>query len=224
MLPIQPADVCAVSTPAIVGAPASIRIGDGNLHCVEMFIDTGRWAGVPFLLRTGKRPGRRAENHFDRVPTSRPRACFPPTQAWVPQGRPPDIRPGGCLEDVVIVLRQAPGSRDAARQTQPAVRDARHRFLGGLPEAYERWYLDAMRGDHTLFNTAGESSAVGGFNTVAGSPTAVRLYAPGRGVNAIHPARRPSGAGACRLSVLWRDPNKLAASPGQLIPSTTLSP
>ena len=100
-----------------------------------------------------------------------------------------------------------PGPGHAARQAEPAVRDARHRrCIGDVLEAYERLILDAMRGDHTLFTTAEGIERLWEVSTpLLEAPPPVRLYAPGSwGPNAIHQLIAPR---AWRLPFErgWRD-------------------
>jgi glucose-6-phosphate 1-dehydrogenase len=121
---------------------------------LKCFIDNWRWAGVPFFLRTGKKmaEGQRIISIAFREP---PKSMFPPGSGVGAQG--PDHLTFDLADqpqDEPVLLRQAPRPRHAAGQAEPAVRDARHRpdrrRAGGLRAADP----DAMRGDHTLFNTA----------------------------------------------------------------------
>ena len=78
----------------------------------------------------------------------------------------------------------------------------------GLLEAYERLILDAMRGDHTLFNTAEGIERLWQVSTqLLENPPPVRLYSPGGwGPKSIHQLIAPH---AWRLPFerAWRDPN-----------------
>ena len=88
-------------------------------------IDNWRWAGVPFYLRTGKRMAEGRARHLDRVQRA--------AEEHVPRGigrrrartRPPHLRPGRRVAPVTVVLREAAGPRNAARQAEPAVLAAR---------------------------------------------------------------------------------------------------
>ena len=94
------------------------------LKCAHRQLALGRRAVLPAHRQAA---GRGAAHHLDRLPRA--------AQEHVPGrlGRrragagPPDLRPRRRLEDVAVVLRQAPRPRHAARQAQPAVRHARHR-------------------------------------------------------------------------------------------------
>lgn len=116
---------------------------------LRVCIDSWRWAGVPFLLRTGKRLPQRATEialHLKAVPPilfNRDR-----------------VRP---LEPNVLVLRiqpdegfslgissKVPGTR---LRIEPVDMNFRYTgaFCSGSPEAYERLLLDVLAGDTTLF-------------------------------------------------------------------------
>jgi len=79
-------------------------------------------------------------------------------------------------------------------------------FRHGLPEAYERLILDAMRGDHTLFTTAeGIERLWEVSQPLLDDPPPVRPYAVGSwGPNAIHQLIAPY---AWRLPFerVWRE-------------------
>ncbi len=113
---------------------------------LTFFIDSWRWAGVPFYLRTGKRMANQV------------------TEIAVHLRRPPlSIFPGeDDLEPNVIILRLQPneGISVAFGAKQPGIRkagpvrmDFRHQSEFGRhpPSAYATLLLDAMRGDATLF-------------------------------------------------------------------------
>ncbi len=81
-------------------------------------IDNWRWAGVPFYLRTGKRlaEGQRIISIAFREP---PKSMFPEGLGHRrARTRSPDLRSGGCREDLAVVLRQAARARhDASTST-----------------------------------------------------------------------------------------------------------
>jgi glucose-6-phosphate 1-dehydrogenase len=121
---------------------------------LRLELNTWRWAGVPFFLRTGKRLPKRATEiaiQFRR----------PPTELFEPEA---DGR-GGANQ---LVLRiqpnegaslyfeaKIPGSR---RRLQEVRMDFRYgtAFAVPPPEAYERLLLDVMLGDPTLFTRTDE--------------------------------------------------------------------
>ena len=128
MLPIDPSDV-------VRGQYTGYRAEEGvdpesdteTFIALKCAIDNWRWAGVPFFLRTGKRlaEGQRIISIAFREP---PKSMFPAGSGVGAQGPgPSDLRSGGRLEDVALLLRQAPRPRHAAGQAEPAIRHARHR-------------------------------------------------------------------------------------------------
>ena len=128
MLPIDPKDV-------VRGQYTGYRSEEGvdpesdteTFIALKCQIDNWRWAGVPFFLRTGKRLAEGPEDHLDRLPRA--------AEEHVPGGLgrrraragSSDLRPRRRLEDVAVLLRQAPRPGHAARQAEPAIRHARHR-------------------------------------------------------------------------------------------------
>lgn len=117
-------------------------------------IDNWRWAGVPFYLRTGKEmaEGARIISIAFREP---PKSMFPAGSGVGTQG--PDHLTFDLADSSKLSLsfygkRPGPGMRLDKLSLQFALhetgRDA------DVLEAYERLVLDAMIGDHTLFNTA----------------------------------------------------------------------
>lgn len=81
--------------------------------------------------------------------------------------------------------------------------------IGDVLEAYERLVLDAMRGDHTLFNTAEGIERLWQVSTLLlQTPPPVRSYVPGSwGPKSIHQLIAPH---VWRLPFerAWRDPNQ----------------
>jgi glucose-6-phosphate 1-dehydrogenase len=116
---------------------------------VRLGIETRRWAGVPFYLRTGKRLPRRVTEiavSFKRAPHL-PFAVTDTTEL----GRNQlviRVQP-----DEGVTLRfgsKVPGS---AMEVRDVAMDFLYgaAFTEGLPEAYERLILDVLIGDGTLF-------------------------------------------------------------------------
>jgi glucose-6-phosphate 1-dehydrogenase len=116
---------------------------------VRLGIETRRWAGVPFYVRTGKRLPRRVTEiaiQFKSVP----HLMFKLTEG---QTLPPNVLTMRIQPDEGVTLRfgsKVPGSA-------MEVRDVSMDFLYGesftesSPEAYERLILDVLLGDQTLF-------------------------------------------------------------------------
>ena len=116
---------------------------------LELQIDTRRWAGVPFYLRTGKRLGRRVTEIavvFDRAPHL-------PFETTATEELGQNALVIRVQPDEGITLRfgsKVPG-------TQMEVRDVTmdfgygHSFTEASPEAYERLILDVLLGEPPLF-------------------------------------------------------------------------
>ena len=124
---------------------------------LRFFIDNLRWAGVPFLLRTGKRLPKRVSEIAIQF-RSAPLMLFD-------DGPLSDIEPNVLAMQVQpdegITLRfdsKVPGQ---ANQIRPVTMDFRYNAAFGVesPEAYERLLLDAMLGDSTLFTRSDEVEA-----------------------------------------------------------------
>jgi glucose-6-phosphate 1-dehydrogenase len=116
---------------------------------LRLEVDNWRWAGVPVLLRTGKRLARKAtEIVVQLMPV--------PHLAFRLEG-PVGVRPNQILlqvqpdEGVAVSLgAKVPGPRMRIRQVYLEFLYGTS-FSSQSPEAYERLILDAMRGDATLF-------------------------------------------------------------------------
>jgi glucose-6-phosphate 1-dehydrogenase len=116
---------------------------------LQVFVDNWRWAGVPFLLRTGKRLPKRASEisiHLKPVP-----------------GILFNKNPAARLDPNVLTVRIQPDEGFAlgisSKVPGPRVRvypvnmdfDYSSTFGASSPEAYERLLLDVLAGDPTLF-------------------------------------------------------------------------
>jgi len=116
---------------------------------IRLDIDTRRWAGVPFYLRTGKRLGRRV-TEIAVVFKKAPHLPFESTATTV-------------LGNNALVIRVQPDEGVTIRfgskvpGTSMEVRDVTmdfgygHAFTESSPEAYERLILDVLLGDPPLF-------------------------------------------------------------------------
>jgi glucose-6-phosphate 1-dehydrogenase len=121
---------------------------------IRLELSTWRWAGVPFLLRTGKRLPKRATEiaiQFHR----------PPTELFEPE-----LHGQSGANQLVLRIQpnegasltfeaKVPGSR---RRLQEVRMDFRYgtAFAIPPPEAYERLLLDVMLGDPTLYTRTDE--------------------------------------------------------------------
>ena len=149
---------------------------------LRLEVDNWRWAGVPFLLRAGKRLARRVTEIaiefkrpplrlFTKVPKNgslcdRACECVGTCRCCNAQAQP------GALvfriqPDEGISLTFAAKQPGMQLTLQPVHMDFRYEqsFEQVLPEAYERLLLDALRGDQTLFMRSDEVAAAWQFIT-----------------------------------------------------------
>jgi glucose-6-phosphate 1-dehydrogenase len=124
---------------------------------LQFFIESWRWAGVPFFLRTGKRLPKRASEIAIQF-RSAPLMLF---DAGSLSDIDPNVLAIKIQPDEGISLRfdsKVPGQ---ANQIRPVTMDFRYNASFGVesPEAYERLLLDAMLGDSTLFTRSDEVEA-----------------------------------------------------------------
>src|SRR5579864_5484456 len=213
MLPIQPGDVVRGQYTGYRAEPGVNPESETETFiALKCLIDNWRWAGVPFFLRTGKRlaEGQRIISIAFREP---PKSMFPANSGVGAQGPDHltfDLADASKMSLSFYGKRPGPGMRLDKLSLQFAMHDTG--FIGDVLEAYERLILDAMRGDHTLFNTAEGIERLWEVSTpLLENPAPVRSYAPGSwGPNAIHQLVAPR---AWRLPFerVWRDPNKLGA-------------
>jgi glucose-6-phosphate 1-dehydrogenase len=122
-------------------------------------IDTWRWAGVPFYLRTGKRmSGRFSEIAvtFKPVPHSI-FAALGPDGALEPNRLIIRLQPDDGVK--LITMAKIPGSgRLRLRETELDLRFGQA-FSDRSPDAYERLLTDVLRGQQTLFMRRDEVEA-----------------------------------------------------------------
>jgi glucose-6-phosphate 1-dehydrogenase len=133
-------------------------------------VENWRWAGVPFLLRTGKRMTRRVTEiavHFKKPPLKlfRTVECegdfcdLSDARANVLAFR---IQPE---EGVAIDFSAKRPGMSLDLEPKRLSFDYAGAYGRPLPEAYERLIFDALRGDQTLFMPADELEAAWGFVT-----------------------------------------------------------
>jgi glucose-6-phosphate 1-dehydrogenase len=124
---------------------------------MRLEIDTWRWAGVPFYLRTGKRLARKA-TEIAVVLKPVPHLAFGQEGSL---GVQPNqlilhVQPN---EGVSLSLgAKIPGTKMRIRPVQMEFLYGTA-FMSQSPEAYERLITDAMRGDATLFTRNDEVEA-----------------------------------------------------------------
>lgn len=195
LLPITPSDV-------IRGQFMGYREEDGvapdsdteTFIALKVGIDNWRWAGVPIYLRTGKKMAdgmRIISIAFKEAP----RTMFPPGSGVGQQG--PDHLTFDLADNSRVSLsfygkRPGPGMKIEKLSMQFSTQETAE--VGDVLEAYERLLLDAMRGDHTLFNTAeGIESLWDRSTPLLDDPPPVKLYPQGTwGPNAIHQLIAPN--------------------------------
>jgi glucose-6-phosphate 1-dehydrogenase len=118
----------------------------------KLRVDTWRWADTPFYVRTGKRLAKRETTiavQFKRVPQS----LFTHSDGLRPNVLAIHVQPD---EGVSLGIgAKVPGQGMTVRTVNMDFLYG-GAFRTGLPEAYERLILDAMRGDPTLFTRADE--------------------------------------------------------------------
>jgi glucose-6-phosphate 1-dehydrogenase len=124
---------------------------------LRLEVDTWRWAGVPFYLRTGKRLARKRTE----IAITLKQVPLLPFDADGSLGARPN--------ELVLAIQPEEGVSLSLAAKIPGlrmrVRPVNMEFLYGAaflsqsPEAYERLILDAMRGEATLFTRSDEVEA-----------------------------------------------------------------
>ncbi|MDN4052705.1 glucose-6-phosphate dehydrogenase [Massilia sp. YIM B02763] len=119
-------------------------------------IDTWRWAGVPFYLRTGKRMADRLAEIVVRFKTI-PHSIFnQPTSSFQPNSLVIRLQPDEGLS--MNLMAKTPGDSMRLKQAELEL-DFREQFKAPRMEAYERLLLDVLRGQLTLFMRGDELEA-----------------------------------------------------------------
>ena len=124
---------------------------------LRLEVDNWRWAGVPMVLRTGKRLARKV-TEIAVILKPVPHVAFSEdgSRGVRPNVLVLTVQPN---EGVSLSIgAKIPGTRMAIRQVQMEFSYG-SAFLSQSPEAYERLILDAMRGDATLFTRNDEVEA-----------------------------------------------------------------
>ena len=130
---------------------------------LRVSLDSWRWAGVPFFLRTGKRLSRRATEisiHFRRPPLNlfgrQARVSAQPNVLAL------RIQP---REGITLGFNAKIPGRASDMRTVAMDFAYGSAFADELPDAYERLLLDAMVGDSTLFMRTDEVDSAWRFVT-----------------------------------------------------------
>jgi glucose-6-phosphate 1-dehydrogenase len=133
-------------------------------------IESWRWAGVPFLLRTGKRLPRRVTEiavQFKLPPLQMFRTVECEGDFCDLTQANPNVLAFRIQPDEGICLSFSAKRPGMQLDLSPVhfVFDYKNAFNGKLPEAYERLLLDALRGDSSLFMRSDELEAAWTFAT-----------------------------------------------------------
>ena len=129
MLPIEPSDVVRgqyVGYRDIDGRRARLR--DRDLHRAQVLRRQLALGRRPVLPAHRQAAGRGRPDHLDRLPRAAALDVPAGLRRRRQRARPPDLRPRRPVEDVAVLLRQAPRPGHAAGQALDAVRDARDRL------------------------------------------------------------------------------------------------
>jgi glucose-6-phosphate 1-dehydrogenase len=133
--------------------------GTETFAALKVEIDTWRWSGVPFYLRTGKRmSGRFSEIAVTFKPV--------PHSIFAPLGQDGALQPNRLIIRLqpddgmkLMTMAKIPGSgRLRLRETELDLRFGQA-FLDRSPDAYERLLTDVLRGQQTLFMRRDEVEA-----------------------------------------------------------------
>jgi glucose-6-phosphate 1-dehydrogenase len=123
---------------------------------IKAEIDTWRWAGVPFYLRTGKRMAESLAEivvRFKQIPHSifnQPNSSFQPNSLVI------RLQPDEGLS--LNLMAKTPGDSMRLKQAELEL-DFREQFKTPRMDAYERLLLDVLRGQLTLFMRGDELEA-----------------------------------------------------------------
>jgi glucose-6-phosphate 1-dehydrogenase len=146
---------------------------------MELHLDTWRWAGVPFFLRTGKALKQKASEitlKFRKVPFN----LFKGTEMELAKRDHLTIRiqPNEGITIAFNAKRPGPGMH-LGRVTMDF--DYAEDFpMTEIADAYERLLLEAMRGDHSLFiREDGVERAWEVLQPVLDRPAPITFYDPG---------------------------------------------
>ncbi|RJG19107.1 glucose-6-phosphate dehydrogenase [Massilia cavernae] len=135
-------------------APAQSRTE--TFVAIKAEIDTWRWAGVPFYLRTGKRMHDRLAEivvRFKPIPHS---IFNQPNNSFQPNSLVIRLQPDEGLR--MNLMAKTPGDGMRLKQAELEL-DFKEQFKAPRMEAYERLLLDVLRGQLTLFMRGDELEA-----------------------------------------------------------------
>jgi glucose-6-phosphate 1-dehydrogenase len=121
---------------------------------IQLAVDTRRWAGVPYYLRTGKRLGRRVTE----IAVIFKRAPHLPFDDTATEELGQNALVFRVQPDEGVTLRfgsKVPGSKMEVRDVNMDFSYG-HSFTESSPEAYERLILDVLLGEPSLFPNSAE--------------------------------------------------------------------
>jgi glucose-6-phosphate 1-dehydrogenase len=129
------------------GIPADSRTE--TYAAIRLDIDTRRWAGVPFYLRTGKRLGRRVTE----IAVVFKRAPHLPFERTATEELGQNALVIRVQPDEGVTIRFGSKVPGTAMEVRDVTMDFGygHSFTESSPEAYERLILDVLLGDPPLF-------------------------------------------------------------------------
>jgi glucose-6-phosphate 1-dehydrogenase len=116
---------------------------------ITLHVDTRRWAGVPFFLRTGKRLGRRVTE----IAVIFKRAPHLPFEATMTEELGQNALVIRIQPDEGVTIRFGSKVPGTAMEVRDVTMDFRYgtAFTESSPEAYERLLLDVLLGEPSLF-------------------------------------------------------------------------
>ncbi|HET9257395.1 MAG TPA: glucose-6-phosphate dehydrogenase, partial [Pseudonocardiaceae bacterium] len=116
---------------------------------ITLSVDTRRWAGVPFFLRTGKRLGRRVTE----IAVVFKRAPHLPFEATMTEELGQNAMVIRVQPDEGVIIRFGSKVPGTTMEVRDVTMDFRYgtAFTESSPEAYERLLLDVLRGEPSLF-------------------------------------------------------------------------
>jgi len=183
------------------------RSATETFAALKVDIDTWRWAGVPFYLRTGKRmAGRRSEIVIAYKPV--PHSIFSALGAdgaLMPNRLIIRLQPDDGV--TLAAMTKIPGSgRLRLRETELDLSFGQA-FADRAPDAYERLLTDVLRGQQTLFMRRDEVEAAWSFVDPIAAAWAERYPAP-------HPYAAGQDGPAQAIGLIerdgrsWREPTR----------------
>ncbi|MBI3576651.1 glucose-6-phosphate dehydrogenase [Candidatus Gottesmanbacteria bacterium] len=119
---------------------------------LKLHIDSSRWKGVPFYLRTGKKLGASVAEisiHYKKPVVCMGEICLFPEESVLRNVLSIRIQPDDGISVRLMVKKPGFGMKLTSTQMNFHYRDAFPDFE--QPEAYEKLLIDAMSGDQMLF-------------------------------------------------------------------------